>query len=133
MKKLLAVLAVGTLLVAGCGAGSSQPSQGSGSPNSSAPATTSQGGSSSASGSSSGSSGGATADATALYQQNCQACHGANLEGGVGPALDKVGGKLSEDQIQKQIENGGGTMPGFKNSLKEDDIKALATWLAAKK
>ncbi|ADG07410.1 c-type cytochrome [Kyrpidia tusciae] len=131
MKKLLAVLAAGALLVAGCGA-ASQPSSGSGSSSASTPTTSSQSGSSSSSSSSSG-SGGGSADVTALYQQNCQACHGANLEGGVGPALDKVGAKLSEDQIQKQIENGGGTMPGFKSSMKEDDIKALATWLAAKK
>ncbi|CAB3395669.1 c-type cytochrome [Kyrpidia spormannii] len=132
MKKLLVVLAAGALLVAGCGAASSPSSSGSGSSSAPTSNTSSQSGSSFSSSSSSG-SGGGSADATALYQQNCQACHGANLEGGVGPALDKVGAKLSEDQIQKQIENGGGTMPGFKSSMKEDDIKALATWLAAKK
>ncbi|MFC5446665.1 hypothetical protein [Paenibacillus aestuarii] len=31
------------------------------------------------------------------------ACHGNNLEGGVGAKLQKVGSKLSVDQIKNQI------------------------------
>ncbi|MBX6395611.1 MAG: cytochrome c [Alicyclobacillaceae bacterium] len=132
MKKLLAVITAGAVLVlAGCGADSSQSSQGS--QTTSGTAASQNSSSSSQSNASSSSNASATKDATALFQQNCQACHGANLEGGMGPALNKVGAKLTEDQIATKIQNGGGAMPAFKNSLKEDDIKALATWLASKK
>ncbi|WP_135556889.1 c-type cytochrome [Paenibacillus cymbidii] len=60
-------------------------------------------------------------------------CHAADLSGKPGPNIQKIGGKLSEDQIVKQITSGGSRMPGFKDTLKDDEIKTLATWLAAKK
>jgi cytochrome c551 len=72
-------------------------------------------------------------DAQALYKQNCMACHGADLTGGAGPNLTKVGGKLTADQITHQITNGGGGMPPFQGKLKSEEITALAQWLAAKK
>jgi mono/diheme cytochrome c family protein len=71
--------------------------------------------------------------AEAVYKQSCISCHGVNLEGGVGPNLSKVGSKLTEAQIAKQIANGGGIMPAFKGNLKDDQIANLAKWLAAKK
>jgi mono/diheme cytochrome c family protein len=71
--------------------------------------------------------------AEAVYKQSCISCHGGNLEGGVGPKLSQVGGHLTEGQIVKQITNGGGGMPPFKGTLKDDQIANLAKWLAAKK
>jgi mono/diheme cytochrome c family protein len=71
--------------------------------------------------------------AEAVYKQSCITCHGVNLEGGVGPNLSKVGGHLTETQIGKQITNGGGVMPAFKGTLKDEQIANLAKWLAAKK
>ncbi|MDI3328476.1 MAG: cytochrome c [Alicyclobacillaceae bacterium] len=137
MKKTLAILAAGALLVlAGCGANSSQPSTGASntsSPSSGQSSSSTSSGSSTSSQSTQGSGGENKGNATALYQQNCQACHGMNLEGGMGPALDKVGSKLSEDQIKQKIETGGGMMPAFKSTLKGEEIEALAKWLAAKK
>jgi cytochrome c551 len=47
--------------------------------------------------------------------------------------LQKVGGKLTRDQIAAKIQNGGNGMPAFKSTLKADQINALADWLAAKK
>ncbi|OXM84981.1 cytochrome C [Paenibacillus rigui] len=71
----------------------------------------------------------------ALYKQTCLSCHGNNLEGKVGPTtnLQKIGSKLSKDQIAKQITNGGNGMPGFGSKLKPEEVDALAAWLAAKK
>lgn len=71
----------------------------------------------------------------ALYKNTCLSCHGANLEGRVGPAtnLQHVGGRLTQEQIARQITNGGGNMPGFGAKLKPDEVAALASWLAATK
>ncbi|MCD1261229.1 cytochrome c [Paenibacillus athensensis] len=76
---------------------------------------------------------GAGADAEALYKSNCLSCHGGNLEGKIGPSLAKVGGKLDEAKIAAKINNGGGGMPAFKSTLKEQDVQALAAWLSSKK
>lgn len=75
--------------------------------------------------------------AIALYQNACVTCHGANLQGGIGPNLQHVGSQLSLAQIVTQINNGGGAMPGYgpKNQaiLTNQQIDELATWLATKK
>lgn len=71
--------------------------------------------------------------AQALYKQSCMSCHGTDLQGGVGPNLQKIGGKLSAEQIYKQIENGSGVMPAFKSQLKNETVANLARWLAEKK
>lgn len=77
----------------------------------------------------------AAGSAEALYKQRCLSCHGDQLQGRIGPTtnLTQIGGKLSREQIAKQIENGGSGMPGFKNTLNETEIGTLADWLAAKK
>ncbi|MBB6674490.1 c-type cytochrome [Cohnella nanjingensis] len=71
--------------------------------------------------------------ATAVYKSNCLSCHGDQLQGAMGPALTKVGSTLSEDDIRKQITNGGGGMPAFKGTLTDEQVNAVASWLAAKK
>lgn len=68
--------------------------------------------------------------AEAVYKQSCISCHGGNLEGGVGPNLQKVGAKLNAQQIQQVVMNGRRMMPGFKGQLKDQDIANLAGWLA---
>ncbi|BFT74671.1 c-type cytochrome [Paenibacillus sp. P36] len=70
-------------------------------------------------------------DGELLYKKSCIACHGNNLEGGVGPKLQKIGSKLSVDQIKNQIINGGGGMPA--GILKGDDAQKVAVWLAEHK
>ncbi|MED1470017.1 PQQ-binding-like beta-propeller repeat protein [Bacillus salipaludis] len=67
----------------------------------------------------------------AIYKKSCVSCHGENLEGGAGPNLQHVGSAMSEDDIYKQIVNGGGRMPG--GLVSEDQAKVLAKWLAGKK
>ena len=112
-KKLLALLMGATLALAACGSDEAEEK----------PATNN--GSSSET---------ATADAgneTKLYENKCSSCHGQNLEGGLGPALDKVGSSMSQEEIEKIIVSGKGVMPG--NTLKGDDVTAVAAWLAEKK
>lgn len=74
-----------------------------------------------------------TVAAQAVYKQSCISCHGVNLEGGGGPELTKVGSLMTEGQIVRQITNGGGGMPGFKDSIEKDQIANLSKWLAAMK
>ncbi|NOU94433.1 c-type cytochrome [Paenibacillus sp. LMG 31456] len=71
--------------------------------------------------------------AEAIYKQSCIACHGTDLEGKMGPNLQKVGGKLSDQQIYKLIQSGKGGMPSFKGTIKDEEIANLARWLAEKK
>lgn len=73
------------------------------------------------------------AAAETIYKSSCMGCHGGNLEGGMFPALDKVGSKLTKEQIFTKISNGGGGMPGFKSQLKQEEIANLAVWLSEKK
>ncbi|WP_239587083.1 cytochrome c551 [Bacillus ectoiniformans] len=75
-----------------------------------------------------------TADASAgqeVYNKSCMSCHGGNLEGGMGPALDKIGADKSKDDILGVIKNGQGQMPP--NVVQGEDAEAVAEWLAAKK
>ncbi|WP_435923304.1 c-type cytochrome [Paenibacillus sp. DYY-L-2] len=73
--------------------------------------------------------------AEATVKANCITCHGDQLQGGAGPALNKVGSELSADQLYGIITKGkgGGMMPSFKDKLKEDEIANVAMWLSEKK
>lgn len=77
------------------------------------------------------------ADAVKLYQSTCVSCHGDNLQGGIGPSLKHIGSQLTSEQIQHQIYNGGGPMPGYGQSqqgiLSDQQIQELTEWLASKK
>lgn len=66
-----------------------------------------------------------------VYQQSCLSCHGENLEGGFGPALEKIGSQYSEEEILHIIHNGQGQMPA--NVVEGEDAEAVAAWLAEKK
>jgi len=71
------------------------------------------------------------AGAEQIFAQNCASCHGDNLEGRNGPALDKVGSRLSKDEILDKIEKGGAGMPA--KIITGDDADKVATWLSEKK
>ncbi|MFD0695587.1 c-type cytochrome [Paenibacillus sp. GCM10027628] len=73
------------------------------------------------------------ADAPTVYKNFCISCHGNNLQGGEGPNIQKVGERLTEDEIIKRIQKGGGGMPPFQVALKDEELKALASWLAGLK
>ncbi|ARF15116.1 cytochrome C551 [Sporosarcina sp. P12(2017)] len=70
-------------------------------------------------------------DAEAVVQQSCASCHGGNLEGGAGPALDKAGATHSEEEIHDIIINGKGAMPP--GIIQGEEADAVAAWLAEKK
>ncbi|WP_431522083.1 c-type cytochrome [Guptibacillus hwajinpoensis] len=71
-------------------------------------------------------------EAEKIFSQNCASCHGENLGGGAGPALEAVGGKYSKDEILEIIKNGkGGGMPAGVIQGKEAEM--VATWLSEKK
>jgi cytochrome c551 len=78
---------------------------------------------------------GASEQVQSLYKQNCLSCHGAGLEGKIGPKtnLQQIGGRLIKEQIAKQITSGGNGMPAFGTKLKPEETQALADWLATKK
>ncbi|WML32030.1 cytochrome c [Neobacillus sp. OS1-32] len=71
------------------------------------------------------------ADGEKVFQGTCAACHGNDLKSGYAPDLDKIGSKLSKNDIVKIIHNGKGQMP--KQNLSDADANAVAAWLAAKK
>jgi len=109
-KKLLAFLMGTSLVLAACGGGTAKEEN-------------------------KGTTGGETTatagDAQKFYDQKCSSCHGGNLEGGVGPALDKEGTKRTKEEIENIIANGQGAMPA--GLLKGDEASTVAEWLAGKK
>nr|WP_246055161.1 cytochrome c [Pseudalkalibacillus caeni] len=75
---------------------------------------------------------GTEVNAEEVFAANCASCHGQNLEGQVGPALNKVGGKYSQEEILGIIQNGkGGGMPA--GVIKGKEAEAVAKWLSEKK
>ena len=61
----------------------------------------------------------------------CAACHTfkpAGATGTVGPNLDNV--NLTAEQVQRQVENGGGAMPAFKDRLSAAEIREVSNFVA---
>lgn len=136
---LIGLLCLTAVTVTACGGGTSS---GAGAGNStSGTGNTSNGGNTTgnhAAGTGSNSKNGGTtkdssAQAASLFKKNCMVCHGANLGGGVGPNLQKIGASWSKAKITTQITNGGGGMPSFKGKLNDSQIRVLADWLSSKK
>ncbi len=65
--------------------------------------------------------------ARATYEASCIGCHGGNLEGASGPALEGTG--LTAAEIEDIILNGKGAMPA--QNLPEDEAANLAAWVEA--
>ncbi|UHA74913.1 c-type cytochrome [Paenibacillus sp. 481] len=74
-------------------------------------------------------------ETVAMYKQRCIQCHGDEMQGRMGDVtnLQKVGARLSKDEIANIIKNGGSRMPAMGKSIEEADINKLAEWLATKK
>ncbi|MFS0726129.1 c-type cytochrome [Paenibacillus sp. 1P07SE] len=70
-----------------------------------------------------------------LYRNRCLNCHGTELQGRMGDQsnLQKVGQRLSKEQITARITSGGSLMPPFEDTLTAEEIEQLADWLAAKR
>jgi quinoprotein glucose dehydrogenase len=65
----------------------------------------------------------------ALYVQNCQACHGADLKGATGPTLVDITVKVGADAIRANIQGGKGAMPSI-SGLTPADMDNIMAFLA---
>ena len=62
--------------------------------------------------------------------KQCRNCHQLGGEGGQrGPALDDVATRLTEDQLIRQVVQGGGNMPAYGKSLSPSEVTALVKFL----
>jgi ubiquinol-cytochrome c reductase cytochrome b subunit len=68
--------------------------------------------------------------ALVLQNKQCRNCHVLDHVGGLrGPALDDVATRLTEDQIIRQVLQGGGNMPAYGNALNPSETLALTRFL----
>jgi ubiquinol-cytochrome c reductase cytochrome b subunit len=65
-----------------------------------------------------------------LQNKQCRNCHSVGGAGGLrGPALDGVATRLTEDQMIRQVLQGGGNMPAYGNALSPSETTALVGFL----
>lgn len=124
MKKFVASLFTATMLLAACGGGDdgggNEPADNSGGTNNGAA-------NEEASNEEASNNGGGEVDLAngeELFQGNCASCHGGELEGGTGPALEGV----SADEVESAIQEGPGSMP--ENIVEGQDASDVAAWVA---
>jgi ubiquinol-cytochrome c reductase cytochrome b subunit len=68
--------------------------------------------------------------AMVLQSKQCRNCHSLGGEGGRrGPALDGVGTRLTQDQLIRQVLQGGGNMPAYGKNLTPAEVTALVTFM----
>jgi ubiquinol-cytochrome c reductase cytochrome b subunit len=68
--------------------------------------------------------------ALVLQDKQCRNCHAIAGSGGQrGPALDSIASRMTEDQIIRQVLQGGGNMPAYGNALNPSETKALMSFL----
>ena len=125
--KLLTVLFAAMLVLAACGGGGDD--EGSSDDSGGDTTTEEQEGMDEGSEDSGGEMDSAAAEEA--FQANCASCHGGDLGGGVGPALDSVGADYSEDEIMDIIQNGKGDMPA--QNVDDETAQQVAGWLAQMK
>jgi quinoprotein glucose dehydrogenase len=65
----------------------------------------------------------------AVYEQTCQVCHGPELKGDRGPAIDTVVSRLGVDATRNIITNGRGGMPAF-STLPAQSMSQLMAFLS---
>jgi ubiquinol-cytochrome c reductase cytochrome b subunit len=68
--------------------------------------------------------------ALVFQAKQCHNCHSLDGEGGQrGPALDRVALVLTEDQLIRQVIQGGGNMPAYGKNLNPAETTALVAFL----
>jgi ubiquinol-cytochrome c reductase cytochrome b subunit len=68
--------------------------------------------------------------ALVLENKQCRNCHSIGGAGGMrGPALDSIASRMTEDQIIRQVLQGGGNMPAYGNALNPSETTALVHFL----
>jgi ubiquinol-cytochrome c reductase cytochrome b subunit len=62
--------------------------------------------------------------------KQCHNCHSLDQQGGKrGPALDRVALRLNQDQLIRQVIQGGGNMPAYGKNLSPAETTALVAFL----
>jgi ubiquinol-cytochrome c reductase cytochrome b subunit len=68
--------------------------------------------------------------ALVFQAKQCHNCHSLDASGGKrGPALDQVALRLNEDQLIRQVIQGGGNMPAYGKNLSPPETTALVAFL----
>ena len=68
--------------------------------------------------------------ALVLQDKQCRNCHSLDGVGGQrGPSLDSIASRMTEDQIIRQILQGGGNMPAYGKNLSPSEVTALVSFL----
>ena len=68
--------------------------------------------------------------AVVFQAKQCRNCHALGDSGGVrGPALDEVALRLTQDQLIRQVIQGGGNMPAYGKNLSPAETTALVAFL----
>ena len=68
--------------------------------------------------------------AIVFQEKQCRNCHAVGGTGGQrGPALDHVATRLTQDQLVRQVIQGGGNMPAYGKNLSPTEVKALVRFL----
>ena len=66
-----------------------------------------------------------------VFSKNCASCHtlaAANATGTTGPNLDEL--QPNEERVERQVRNGGNSMPAFEGRLSDDEIFAVSKFVA---
>ena len=68
--------------------------------------------------------------ALVFQAKQCRNCHSLEETGGKrGPSLDRVAVRLTQDQLIRQVIQGGGNMPAYGNNLSPAETTALVAFL----
>ncbi|HEU4975677.1 MAG TPA: cytochrome c [Baekduia sp.] len=130
-----AATAVLALAVAGCGGGGGSSSSETTSSAATTPAATVGGGTSTQQQTTGGGGGASDAQVAAgkkvFTDSGCGSCHtlkDAGTTGHVGPNLDEL--QPAQDAVAAQVKSGGGGMPSFSGRLTDQQIQAVAAYVA---
>jgi ubiquinol-cytochrome c reductase cytochrome b subunit len=68
--------------------------------------------------------------AVVLQAKQCRNCHALDGKGGMrGPDLTDVATRLTEDQLVRQVLQGGGNMPAYGKNLSPEEVTALVAFM----
>jgi len=68
--------------------------------------------------------------AVVFQSKQCRNCHSLGGYGGQrGPALDTIAARMTEDQLIRQVLQGGGNMPAYGKNLSPSEVTALVRFL----
>jgi ubiquinol-cytochrome c reductase cytochrome b subunit len=68
--------------------------------------------------------------AVVLQAKQCRNCHALDDKGGMrGPDLTDVATRLTDDQLVRQVLQGGGNMPAYGKNLSPDEVTALVAFM----